>query len=47
VSFVTGWSLMWASALDFVPRMPSAVWLSLMIAGLLLAGAERMRKLPP
>jgi hypothetical protein len=34
VMFVAGWSLMWATSLHIIPFVPSAVWLTLMVLGL-------------
>ena len=32
--FVGGWSWMWASSLDLIPRLPISLYLALMATGL-------------
>ncbi len=43
ISFVGGWSLMWATSLGIVPHVSTCVWLIMMGLGLLLASNSRTR----
>lgn len=44
VCFVGGWSLMWATALGVVPQVPTVLWLSMIVFGLVLASGLRSRR---